>query len=200
MSTARAATERELRRALGGRPLADNARLGMALFVLAEAMLFAGFISAFVIVQAGARPGAWPPPDQPRLPVTQTAFNTLALLASGVMLFVAGRRFDGPRPRSAGPWMGAALGLGALFVIRQGMEWVALLRQGLTLTSSQLGGFFYLIVGMHAVHAVGAIVALGWAFMAMRVGRLNGSRLGAVKLFWYFVVLVWPFLYWKVYL
>ncbi len=181
-------------------PLAENARLGMALFVFTEVMLFTGFISAFVIVQSSAPIGSWPPPGQPRLPIERTALNTLALLASGVALLVAGRRFRGPRPRAAAGWMGAALGLGAFFVVAQGLEWIALLRQGLTLTSSQLGSFFYLIVGMHALHAVAAILALGLAWRALLAGRLTGSWLGAVQLFWYFVVLIWPVLYWKVYL
>src|SRR5436309_10904917 len=82
-------------------PLAENARLGMALFVFTEVMLFMGFISAFVIVQSGAPVGSWPPPGQPRLPIERTALNTLALFASGMALFVAGRRFGGLRPRRA---------------------------------------------------------------------------------------------------
>lgn len=181
-------------------PLAENATLGMALFVFTEVMLFTGFISAFVIVQSGAPAGNWPPPDQPRLPIERTAVNTLALLASGVALFIAGRRFRGPRPRAAAGWMGAALALGGFFVVAQGLEWSALLGHGLTITSSQLGSFFYLIVGMHALHAVAAIVALAAAWRALLVGRLTGSWLGAVQLFWYFVVLIWPVLYWQVYL
>jgi heme/copper-type cytochrome/quinol oxidase subunit 3 len=198
----RVPTSTELRLVEGPprRPLADNALLGMALFVFTEVMLFMGFVSAFVIVESASPAGAWPPPGQPRLPAQQTAFNTLALLASGVALFVAGRRFRGVRPERAQPWMGAALGLGALFVTLQGKEWVAMLRQGMTLTSSQLGSFFYVIVGTHALHAVAAIIALALAWRAMRAGRLTHPQLGAVQLFWYFVVLVWPVLYWKVYL
>lgn len=182
------------------RPMAENARLGMALFVFTEVMLFTGFISAFVIVQSGAPIGNWPPPGQPRLPIERTALNTLALLASGAALFMAGRRFHGPRPRTAARWMGTALALGGFFVVAQGLEWAALLRHGLTITSSQLGSFFYLIVGTHALHAVAAILALALAWRALLVGRLTSSRLGAVQLFWYFVVLIWPVLYWKVYL
>lgn len=182
------------------RGLVDSAQFGMALFVFTEVMLFAGFISAFMIVKAGATSGAWPPPDQPRLPVAQTAVNTLALLASGICLFRAGRTFRGPKPRSSAPWMIAALALAAFFVLFQGFEWLGLLRQGLTLTSSQLGSFFYLIVGGHAAHAVAAILALAWSTSALLAGRLTRSQLGAVQLFWYFVVLVWPFLYWAVYL
>src|SRR2546426_7629712 len=102
-------------------PFAENARLGMALFVFTEVMLFTGFISAFVIVQSTAPVGSWPPPGQPRLPIERTAVNTLALLASGVALFVAGKRFRGPRPRTAAGWMGAALALGGFFVVAQGL-------------------------------------------------------------------------------
>ena len=61
--------------------VASNGLLGMLLFVMAEAMLFAGMISAFTIVRSGAL--VWPPPGQPRLPIEATAFNTLVLLASG---------------------------------------------------------------------------------------------------------------------
>jgi len=172
----------------------------MALFVFTEVMLFMGFISAFVIVQSGATNGSWPPPGQPRLPIARTALNTVALLLSGVALYVAGRKFRSVHPRRAAVWMGAACALGAFFVVAQGMEWVALLRQGLTMTSSQLGSFFYLIVGLHGLHAVVAILALGLAWRALLRGRLTDGWLGAVQLFWYFVVLIWPVLYWKVYL
>lgn len=182
------------------RRFAHSATLGMALFVFAEIMLFSGFVSAYAIVQGSAMPGMWPPPDQPRLPIERTALNTLALVASGVLLFLGGRRFRRAGAAAAQGWMLGALALGAAFVLFQGFEWVALLRHGLTLTSSQLGAFFYLIIGTHGLHALAAILALGWGVAAMRAGRLKESALGAIELFWYFVVLVWPLLYWKVYL
>lgn len=182
------------------RRFTHSATLGMGLFVFAEVMLFAGFLSAYAIVQGSAMPGMWPPPDQPRLPIERTTLNTLALLASGVLLFLGGRRFRRAGAAAAGPWMLGALALGAAFVLFQGLEWSALLGHGLTLTSSQLGSFFYVIIGTHALHAVAAILALGWGVAAMRAGKLRESALGAIELFWYFVVLVWPLLYWRVYL
>jgi cytochrome c oxidase subunit 3 len=178
---------------------AENGVFGMALFVFVEVMMFAGMISAYLIVELSAMPGLWPPPDQPRLPVERTLVNTAALLASGVTMFAARRAF-GRGARTAARWLLATILLGGFFVAAQGVEWAALLRQGLTLTSSQLGAFFYLIVGAHAAHAIAAIATLASCWPALRAGRLTSSRFGAAQIFWYFVVLVWPLLYWLVYL
>jgi cytochrome c oxidase subunit III len=178
----------------------ENGILGTALIVFTEVMLFAAFISAFVIAQNAARPGAWPPPDQPRLPIERTALNTLALLASGVALQLAHRAWRRNDRADAARKLGISIALGAFFVLFQGAEWAALIRQGLTLQSSQLGSFFYLIIGAHALHAVVALAILCGCWGALRNGTLTRSRFGGAQLFWYFVVLVWPLLYWQVYL
>jgi len=175
-----------------------NGLFGMLVFILTEAMFFAGFISAFTIAKATAV--VWPPPDQPRLPIEATGFNTAMLLLSGVLLIVAHRSFHrGDRAAMRRP-MYAALGFGAFFVIFQGFEWVRLIGQGLTLTSSSYGSFFYVIVGMHALHAVGAIALLGYACVRLQRGFLTPSLFGAAEAFWLFVVGVWPVLYAVVYL
>ncbi len=161
-------------------------------------MLFAGLISGLAIVKAGTI-GPWPPPDQPRLPIEATAFNTLMLLVSGAVLFHAQRAYK-RQPISARAPLAAAIGLGAFFVVFQGVEWVALIRQGLTLTSSSLGGFFYLIVGLHALHAVAALGLLAYTWLRLQRGWLAGSHLAAAEVFWYFVVGLWPILYAVVYL
>ena len=171
--------------------------MGMLIFVVTEAMMFAGLMSAFLIVKGAA--SVWPPLDQPRLPVEATAVNTAALLLSGVMLFLAGRAFAQDRESAKRP-MALALGLGVYFVLAQGYEWVQLIGQGLTITSSTHGSFFYLIVGMHAAHALAAIMALGWAFRTLLRGDLTYQQIAPVQIFWYFVVGVWPVLYVLVYL
>lgn len=180
------------------RQLAPNGVIGMIIFIFAEMMFFAGFVSAHTIVKSGAI-GGWPPPGQPRLPIEQTALNTAALLASGALLFVAHRRFS-KNPPSARLPMAVAMALGTFFVVFQGMEWVALLKQGLTLTSSTHGAFFYLIVGTHALHAVAALLALAYCFVRLVRRNLVLPQLMTAEIFWYFVVAVWPLLYWRVYL
>ena len=179
------------------RPAIPNGVLGMVIFIVTEVMFFAGMISAFMIVKAGAI-GGWPPPGQPRLPVEETLINTCALLLSAVCLFVSNRAFKRREP-SAQKWLLGAIGLGAFFVLFQGVEWVAMIRQGLTLTSSSHGSFFYLIVGTHALHAIVALGILVFTYRRLKANALTPYTFWPAQLFWYFVVGMWPILYWRVY-
>jgi cytochrome c oxidase subunit 3 len=178
------------------RPI-SNGVLGMLLFVITEIMFFAGMISAFSIVRASS--AIWPPPDQPRLPFEATAFNSVALLASGALLIWTQRRFAEDR-NSARLTLIASIALGSFFVVFQGFEWVSMIAQGLTLTSSSLGSFFYLIVGMHGIHAIVAIGFLLRIWLRLERGQLQPSQLATAGVFWYFVVGAWPIIYWQVYL
>jgi cytochrome c oxidase subunit III len=174
-----------------------NGMVGMLLFVVTEVMFFAGLMSAFIVTRAGV---VWPPPDQPRLPVEATAFNTLILLASGVALRRAHRTFTEFDFGSARKFLTLAMGLGAFFVAFQGYEWVRLISFGLTMRSSTYGSFFYLLIGAHALHAVAALMALGYCRAQLVRGEMERARFSAVQVFWYFVVLLWPILYVLVYL
>jgi cytochrome c oxidase subunit 3 len=84
-------------------------------------------------------------------------------------------------------------------VLFQGWEWTQLLAQGLTLTSSQHGSFFYLIIGIHGLHCIAAMLSLVWAYRRLATGVLAPSTFQAVRVFWYFVVGLWPMIYWRVY-
>jgi cytochrome c oxidase subunit 3 len=178
-------------------PVVPNGVLGMTLFVAAETMLFAGMISAFTIIRAQSP--LWPPAGQPRLPFAETAVNTAALLLSGVFLYAAQRVFVRDHRRALRPLL-ISIGLGAAFVLLQGVEWVALIRQGLTLKSSTMGSFFYLIIGMHALHAVAALGLLAHTGLQLQRGWLAQSQLATAQVLWYFVVGLWPVLYLVVYL
>src|SRR6476619_3219685 len=103
------------------KPVVPSAMLGMLVFIVTEVMFFAGFISAFTISKANAPMGMWPPPGQPMLPAAATAVNTVVLLVSGVLLFLAYRRFRAGVSSMA--LYAGAFCLGAAFVALQGREW-----------------------------------------------------------------------------
>ena len=166
--------------------------VAMLIFVGAEVMFFSALISAHQIYSAGA--SAWPPPDQPRLPVATTAANTAILLLSGLLVFLANRG------KQARLLLVLGVACGVVFVAVQGVEWVRLIGFGLTLRSSAYGSFFYLIVGAHATHALAALIVWAWALPQFLNGSLTRDAFLGAQVFWYFVVGLWPILYGVVYL
>lgn len=187
------------------KPLVASGVLGMALFIATEVMFFTALISGFLVLRA-QNPG-WPPPDQPRLPLGVTALNTLVLLASGwtVLRALSAQALQQAGARSvtgesAGKWFGITLLLGATFLGVQGFEWIRLIGFGLTTTSSLYGATFYVLVGAHAAHVLGAVVALFWIRrQVLRSARVEVERIQPMVMYWLFVVVVWPVLYGLVY-
>jgi heme/copper-type cytochrome/quinol oxidase subunit 3 len=180
------------------RELAPSGVVGMLVFIVTELMFFAGLLSAFTITRATAVMNVWPPPGQPRLPVEDTMINTGALLLSGLVLAYGHWRFKKSPQLIKEPLL-AVIILGTTFVALQGVEWVALLKQGLTLQSGAHGAFFYLIVGAHGLHAVAALIGMGYVMSRAMRGTLTAGQLYAAETFWYFVVLMWPIIYAWVY-
>jgi cytochrome c oxidase subunit III len=183
------------------RPILDNARLATMFLIAAETMLFAGMISAFIVLRIGA--AAWPPPLQPRLPVALTGVNTLVLLASSVAIVASVRALRDGAVSLATARLKSAAGLGALFLSVQGYEWVRLIGFGLTASSGAYGGTFYTLIGAHGLHVVGALAWLALALTRLRAGRISPERPAALRacaMYWHFVVGLWPVLFVAVYL
>lgn len=180
-------------------PVVESEVLAMVIFVFTEVMFFAGLISGYSILKGRAIAGIWPPVTDPDLPAAATAVSTVALLLSGVAVFLAGRKHA--VDASGGlRWLWAALALASGFVVWQVVEAVQLLSAGLTMVSSAHGGFFYTIVGAHAIHAVIAIAILANSIRLLSRAQMTPALFRAIRIFWYFVVGLWPFLYGVIYL
>lgn len=180
------------------RALISSGVLAMTIFVFTETMLFAGLISAFAIARADAGP-AWPPPWQPQLPALQVGGISLLLVLAGVSLVFALRaqlREDLPAARRS---LLVTLLAGVSFAALQVVESVALVRSGLTLTSSTMGSFFHLVVGVHILTAAAALVALAGSYRKLLAGE-PAAALAPASVLWFFVVGIWPLVYFQVYL
>lgn len=163
-------------------------------------MFFAGLLSAYWVLRAQVVP--WPPLDQPRLPVFVTGVNTLILFGSGLAITRARYRNTVTSERVLG-WLLVAGFTGLIFLLVQGYEWTRLLHFGLTASSNIYGGFFYLIVGTHALHVVIALTIMGLVTYRAARGRYSTQSQTGLRLcqvYWIFVVLLWPFIYVALYL
>ena len=191
--------------AVSGQPIVtrtpiSSGVLGMLIFMVTEAMFFAGLISAFVVIKAGIE--EWPPWGQPRLPVLATAFNTVILLASGFIMTHSRSCFKKNELALGRSWLGISILLGAFFLVFQGYEWIQLLKFGFTLSSSVYGGLFYLLIGAHGFHVMGALAILIYVWYRIKTqgNPITPEGLFPFHLLWYFVVWGWPVLYVLVYL
>lgn len=173
----------------------------MLFLICGEVMFFGGLVSALLVLRVTA--AQWPPPLQPRLPIGVTGLNTLVLLTSSVAMSAASRTLASNGSRVLARRLLFAGGLGAVFLLVQGYEWIRLVGYGLTVSSGAYGTTFYTVIGAHAAHVFTAVV---WvcvtAWLAAR-GRFVDGRTGTVRacaIYWHFVVALWPILYVAVYL
>ncbi|HSQ12783.1 MAG TPA: cytochrome c oxidase subunit 3 [Candidatus Deferrimicrobium sp.] len=180
-------------------PILNNAELGVIMLLGAELMFFAGLIGAFLVFRLSAT--VWPPPFQPRLPIGVTGVNTVILLVSALTVhWAVGAARAGAAILRYLAW--TAL-LGALFLLIQGYEWLRMIHFGLTTSSSVYGGLFYTLIGAHGVHVIGGLIWLTivcWQATRGRFTKKDFVGVQTARMYWTFVVALWPVLYGLVYL
>lgn len=204
-----AARRRVVRRGFGDgppptdirQPPVSNGQLAILIFIAFETMIFAGLVTAYWVLRANSF--TWPPPDLPRLPLAVTWVNTAMLLVSAYTMWraaVASRADNQEGLRTA---LLATVVLGVGFLAVQGSEWARLVGQGLRLSSGTYGATFYTLIGLHALHVVGAVVWLVAVFaIAQRRGFTGKGDFGVTlcATYWYFVCALWVVLFGMVYL
>jgi cytochrome c oxidase subunit 3 len=142
--------------------------------------------------------------DRPAAPAALiTTLNSLVLFISGWTVIRAVRAARNGAREALTNQLALTLLLGTVFLFVQGSEWFRLIHFGLTVSSGVYGGLFYTLVGIHAVHVIGAVVALCVMLRLARQGRYSPndySGVVACSLYWCFVVLLWGVIYVTVYL
>jgi len=63
-----------------------------------------------------------------------------------------------------------------------------------------VGATFFSITGLHLLHVVSGVIAIGVVAQRFRRGRLDAGHIETVGLYWHFVDLVWMFVFPLVYL
>lgn len=176
-------------------------RVGALVFLMAGVMLFAGLAAAYLVLRFGS--GAWPAPGMPGLPVRLAGFNTAVILVSSLLLNhgVRGMRLlDAVRLRRG---VEAAALLGVVFLLLQVWQWNRLLESGLSFAGTVYGTTFYVITGLHALHASSGVAWLLFIAARQRQPWVTGRMERTVEVcayYWHFVGLVWAFLYVLLYL
>jgi heme/copper-type cytochrome/quinol oxidase subunit 3 len=179
----------------------SNARIALALFLGSETMFFAGLIGAYIVLRHASP--VWPPPGQPRLPIAVTWMNTAVLVFSCWTMWRANAALRRKSPRGLEWTLSLTCLLGIVFLGVQGSEWIRLVSYGLTVSSGVYGATFYVLIGVHGLHVLGAVVWLLIVLFRARAVAFSSSRAAEVELvgiYWYYVGALWLVLFPMVYL
>lgn len=180
-------------------PVNHGLRLGMLLFVLTEAMFFAGLLWAFLhaaLMPTTSLGMVWPPvgilPVQADSWHARPMVNTWLLLASYFTANQAKHRLGVQDRLGCALYLGATIGLGLVFSYVQALEYSD---AAFTISDGAFGSTFYLTTGFHGFHVV-----VGFLYLAVALATLQDATAGRsvaldlAVLYWHFVDVVWLFL------
>jgi cytochrome c oxidase subunit III len=153
-------------------------------------MMFAGLTSAYIVKRNQAN---W---QSFELPVAFW-YSTVVMAASSLTLYLASKAFKARLMSRYRLLMAATMGLGVLFIVLQIVGFQQLWNIGLTLQKSVSYSFLYVIVGLHAVHVVGGVIALiVMSIKAFSSVTRNYSQVPVelISTYWHFVDILWIYL------
>ncbi len=182
----------------------SNVILGMILFITSEVMFFAGLFAAYFNVRATA-PGGWPPAEFVGklhvFPLVGVATTLLIISSVTCQMGVWGiRRGDHTALVRS---IGITVVLGAIFLVMQATDYLALYGDGVRLDAGTFGTTYYTLTGFHGAHVLAGVLMLSvvlYRSMAGQFSKEHHDMVEAVSIYWHFVDVVWIVLFSTLYL
>ncbi len=153
-------------------------------------MMFAGLTSAYIVKRNQPN---WVAFDVPVI----FWYSTAVIIISSITLMQALKAFKQREIRKYKSLVVTTLFLGVLFVIMQVIGFSQLWAKGMTLQANVSFSFLYIIVGLHAIHVLGGIIALIVLFakaFSRKVRNYNAVPVEVVSTYWHFVDFLWIYL------
>jgi cytochrome c oxidase subunit 3 len=176
-----------------------DARLfGLATFLVADGMTFAGFFAAYLTFRAV---NPLPADSSYELELILPTINTALLVISSFTFHRAGSNLRAGKQGACRSWLLGTVALGVAFLAGQMVEYFNL---PFGLTDNLFASTFYALTGFHGLHVtLGVICILIVWWQARQGGRISQQDhfgLEAAELYWHFVDGIWVVLYGILYL
>ena len=188
--------------------------VGTIVWLSSELMFFAALFAMYFTIRSVDKGQGehWP---MAHLDLKLATANTTVLLLSSVTCQLGVFAVERGQIRRTGriwnvsrwglrEWYVLTFLMGLYFVSGQGYEYLALIKDHVTLQSTNYGSVFYLTTGFHGLHVAGGLVAfiflLGRTFAAKRFTHEQQVSAIVVSYYWHFVDVVWIGLFTTIYL
>ena len=146
-------------------------------------MMFAGLTSAYIVKRNLAN---WQTYDLPQF----FWYSTIVILISSVTMYLAQKAFKQREMKKYRSLLIVTLVLGVLFIVFQVLGFQQLYAKEVTLTANVSYSFMYVIVGIHAAHVLGGLIALLVLFakaFSKKIRIYNSVPVELVSTYWHFV-------------
>ena len=153
-------------------------------------MMFAGLTSAYIVKRNLAN---WQTYDLPQF----FWYSTIVILISSVTMYLAQKAFKQREMKKYRSLLIVTLVLGVLFIVFQVLGFQQLYAKEVTLTANVSYSFMYVIVGIHAAHVLGGLIALLVLFakaFSKKIRIYNSVPVELVSTYWHFVDILWIYL------
>ena len=153
-------------------------------------MMFMGLTSAYIVKRNQPN---WVSFDVPVI----FWYSTAVIIISSITLMQALKAFKQREIQKYRNLVIATLFLGVLFVMMQVVGFSQLWAKGMTLQANVSFSFLYIIVGLHAIHVLGGIIALLVLFInafSRKVRNYNAVPVEVISTYWHFVDFLWIYL------
>jgi len=169
----------------------SNAKLAMWMLIASEIVIFGGLLVIYIIRRVMF--DHWAEYAE-HTNVIAGSLNTFALLTSSLFAVLAHQAAESKQNMKAFYYLiGAILG-GLVFLIVKFLEWSNEIAHGFTITSNLFWSFYYTAAGIHGLHVIAGMVAMGLVSLDTKKG-LNLHRVEIAGMYWCFVEIVWIFLF-----
>jgi cytochrome c oxidase subunit I len=182
-------------------PTHDKSAIAVWTFIASESAFFLILIITYFFFNDATTASG--PTASNALNVGRTGAFTACLLASSGTLWLSERCLDRKQHDAAARWLFLTIGLGAVFLVGQGSEYLGLYRRGITVATNLFATTFFTLTGFHGLHVTAGLVVLAIVFARALAGdfrRRHSTMLRAVALYWHFVDVVWLVVFSIVYL
>ncbi|MBE9115698.1 heme-copper oxidase subunit III [Lusitaniella coriacea LEGE 07157] len=177
----------------------DLRMFGVAVFLVAESMIFLGLFAAFLIYKAMIPEF---PPEGTELELLLPGINTIILISSSFVMHKGQSLLkNGDDVKGLQIWFGLTALMGAIFLGGQVYEYTHL---PFTLATNLFASCFYVLTGFHGLHVTfGLLLILAVLWRSRKTGHYSSEKhfgVEAAELYWHFVDVVWIILFGLVYL
>jgi cytochrome c oxidase subunit 3 len=178
-------------------------KLAMWLFILSDACTFGAILFAYGYLRTAS--ADWPTPFKFYPSILNVIVMTFVLITSSLTMLGAVAASKAGDKSKTTRWMGITMVLGALFAMLHIREWASMIGEGVRLFqnpwgSPLFGASFFGITGLHLLHVISGVIAIGVVARKFSNGSLSAGHVESTALYWHFVDLVWMFVVPLVYL